>query len=130
MPADPPVDFQQLAQGATGTTNADYPYAIKATDLMRNFVFATLDIEEGLYDETTGAQGHSQRRLRMSPGTQVNQIAYWDGENYVPMTPPSSKSVLSYDGSSFAWLVAPGSGTHVLGAVGGQIQWIETEECE
>ena len=65
MPSDPPVDFQALAQGATGTTNRDYPYAIKATDLMRNFVFATLDIEEGVYEETTGAQGHRQRRLKI-----------------------------------------------------------------
>ena len=91
MPSDPPVDFQQLAQGATGTTNRDYPYAIKATDLMRNFVFATLDIEEGVYEEITGAQGHRQRRLK------------------IPRP--------------------PGGGTYVLGAVGGEIQWIETEEC-
>ena len=53
MPSNPPVDFQALAQGATGQTNADYPYAIKATDLMKNFVFATLDIAEGLYEETS-----------------------------------------------------------------------------
>ena len=91
MPSDPPVDFQALAQGATGTTNRDYPYAIKATDLMKDFVFATLDIEEGLYEETTGLQGHRQRKLKIP-------------------TPPSS-------------------GTHVLGAVNGTIQWIATEEC-
>ncbi len=91
MPSNPPVDFQQLAQGATGTTNRDYPYAIKATDLMKDFVFATLDIAEGVYEETTGLQGHRQRRLKIP-------------------TPP-------------------GSGTHVLGVVGGAIQWIETEEC-
>lgn len=75
MPSDPPVDFQQLAQGATGTTNRDYPYAIKATDLMKNFVFATLDIAEGVYEETSGAQGHRQRRLKIptppSAGTYV-----------------------------------------------------------
>lgn len=92
MPADPPVDFQQLAQGATGTTNADYPYSIKATDLMKNFVFATLDIAEGVYEETAGMQGHRQRRLKIP-------------------TPPTD-------------------GTYVLGAVGGEIQWIETEGCE
>ena len=91
MPANPPVDFQQLAQGATGTTNADYPYSIKATDLMKDFVFATLDIAEGVYEETTGLQGHRQRRLKIP-------------------TPPTS-------------------GTHVLGVVGGTIQWIATEEC-
>jgi hypothetical protein len=92
MPSDPPVDFQQLAQGPTGQTNADYPYAIKATDLMKDFVFATLDIAEGVYEETTGMQGHRQRRLKI----------------------PSP----------------PGGGTYVLGAVGGEIQWIETEACE
>jgi hypothetical protein len=92
MPANPPVDFQQLAQGARGQSGSDYPYAIKATDLMKDFVFATLDIAEGVYEETTGMQGHRQRRLNIP-------------------TPPTS-------------------GTHVLGSVGGTIQWIETEACE
>lgn len=91
MPSNPPVDFQAIAQGATGSTNKDYPYAIKATDLMKNFVFATLDIAEGVYEEATGMQGHSQRRLKIP-------------------SPPSS-------------------GTYVLGAIGGEMQWIETEEC-
>ena len=92
MPSDPPVDFQQLAQGARGQSGSDYPYAIKATDLMKDFVFATLDIAEGVYEETTGMQGHRQRRLKIP-------------------TPPAS-------------------GTHVLGSVGGNMQWIETEACE
>jgi hypothetical protein len=91
MPSNPPVDFQALVQGATGTTGKDYPYAIKATDLMKDFVFATLDIAEGVYEETTGMQGHRQRRLKIP-------------------TPPST-------------------GTYVLGAVSGSIQWIATEEC-
>jgi hypothetical protein len=91
MPSNPPVDFQELVQGPTGTTNRDYPYAIKASDLMQNFVFATLDIAEGVYEETAGAGGHRQRRLKIP-------------------SPPSS-------------------GTHVLGSVGGTIQWIATEEC-
>ena len=92
MPSDPPVDFQALAQGATGTTNKDYPYAIKATDLMKDFVFATLDIAEGVYEEITGLQGHRQRKLKIP-------------------SPPSS-------------------GTYVLGAIGGQMQWIATEDCQ
>ena len=91
MPSNPPVDFEALVKGATGTTNKDYPYAIKASDLMQDFVFATLDIAEGLYEETTGTGGHRQRRLKIP-------------------TPP-------------------GSGTHVLGAISGTIQWISTEEC-
>lgn len=91
MQADPPVDFQALAQGARGQSGSDYPYAIKATDLNKNFVFATLVMEDGLYEETTGLQGHRQRRLKI----------------------PSP----------------PVGGTHVLGSVGGQIQWIETVDC-
>jgi hypothetical protein len=92
MPANPPVDFQAIAQGSTGQTNADYPYSIKATDLMKDFVFATLDIEDGVYEDITGLQGHRQRKLKI----------------------PSP----------------PGGGTYVLGSVGGEIQWIETEACE
>jgi hypothetical protein len=92
MPSNPPVDFQQLAQGPTGQTNADYPYSIKATDLMKDFVFATLDIEDGVYEDITGLQGHRQRKLKI----------------------PSP----------------PGGGTYVLGSVGGEIQWIETEACD
>lgn len=111
MPADPPVDFQALAQGATGTTNADYPYSIKATDLMKDFVFATLDMNDGLYEDITGLQGHRQRKLKIRPGTRAGQIAYWDGNEYVPFDAP------------------PGSGTHVLGSVSGELQWIETEDC-
>jgi hypothetical protein len=81
MAANPPVDFQALAQGATGQTNADYPYAIKATDLMKNFVFATLDIAEGLYEETSGSQGHRQRRLKIPapPGSGTYVLGSTDG---------------------------------------------------
>ena len=91
MSSNPPVDFEEKVKLPKGNTSADYPYAIKASDLMQDFVFATLDIAEGLFEETTGTGGHRQRRLKIP-------------------TPP-------------------GSGTHVLGAVGGALQWIATEEC-
>jgi hypothetical protein len=112
MPSNPPVDFQQLAQGARGQSGSDYPYAIKATDLMKDFVFATLDIAEGVYEETTGMQGHRQRRLKIDAGTEANQIYIWNGDKITTIGAP------------------PASGTHVLGAMGGTIQWIETEACE
>jgi len=81
MPSNPPVDFQALVQGATGTTNADYPYAIKATDLMKDFVFATLDMNEGVYEETTGMQGHLQRRLKIPtpPASGTHVLGVKDG---------------------------------------------------
>jgi hypothetical protein len=112
MPSNPPVDFQALAQGAAGTTNKDYPYAIKATDLMRNFVFATLDVADGLVEETTGAQGHRQRRLKIPTGISQWQILYWDGSQYQLFLRP------------------PSTGTHVLGSKNGVMQWIETEACD
>ena len=91
MSSDPPVDFEEKVKLPKGNTSADYPYAIKAADLMKDFVFATLIVDEGVFEETTGTGGHRQRRLKIP-------------------TPPTS-------------------GTHVLGAISGTIQWIATEEC-
>jgi hypothetical protein len=112
MPSNPPVDFQALAQGARGQSGSDYPYAIKATDLMKDFVFATLDIAEGVYEETTGMQGHRQRRLNIDAGTAANQIYIWDGSKITVIAAP------------------PTSGTYVLGSTGGALSWIETESCD
>lgn len=91
MPATLPVDFQEMAQRARGQTASDYPYAIKATDLMKNFVYSALDADQTLIEESTGQGGHKSRRLKIP--------------------------------------AVPTSGTYVLGAVGGTIQWIATEEC-
>jgi hypothetical protein len=67
--------------GATGTTGKDYPYAIKASDLMKNFVFAMLDIAGGLYEETTGSGGYRQRRLKIPapPGSGTHVLGCVDG---------------------------------------------------
>jgi hypothetical protein len=86
-----PVDFQALAQQGGNPASGGYPYTIKGSDLMRDFVFAALDTEDALVETVTGQGGYPQRRLKIPP-------------------PPTS-------------------GTHVLGAVGGTIQWIATEEC-
>lgn len=111
MSDDPPVDFQQIAQGPVGPTNADYPYSIKATDLMRNFVYATMEVDDLLEEQQTGLQGHPKRRLRILGASQENSVLYWDGSNYIPLPPPGP------------------SGTYVLGAISGVLSWIETEEC-
>ena len=92
MPADPPVDFEERAKRPKGTNGTDYPYAISSRDLMQNFVFATLDVDPSLIEETSGMGGHKQRKLKIPA---------------LPIT-----------------------GTYVLGSVGGEIRWIETEECE
>lgn len=92
MPANLPVDFEERAKLPKGGTNADYPYAIKARDLMQDFVFATLDLDETLFEERTGQGGHKQRRLKIP--------------------------------------AVPKGGTHVLGADGGRLVWLEVEKCE
>jgi hypothetical protein len=86
-----PVDFETLARGAKNASGGGYPVQISAGDLMRNFVYASLDADESLIEQTTGQGGHPARRLKIP--------------------------------------TVPGSGTHVLGAVGGVLQWIATEEC-
>jgi hypothetical protein len=86
-----PVDFEAKARGAKDASGGGYPVQLSAADLMRNFVYAALDADESLIEETTGQGGHPARRLKIP--------------------------------------AVPGSGTHVLGAVDGSLQWIATEEC-
>jgi len=62
-----PVDFEQLVRGARGATSADYPYAIKATDLMKNFTYAGLDLDNSLFDVISGQGGHLKRKLKIPP---------------------------------------------------------------
>jgi hypothetical protein len=86
-----PVDFEAMARGPKAANGAGYPVQISAADLMRNFVFASLEVEESLVENTTGQLGHAARKLKIP--------------------------------------AVPASGTHVLGAVDGVLQWIATEEC-
>ena len=75
MPANPPVDFEERVKRAPGKIGSDYPYAIKATDLMQNFVFATLDIDPAYVESSNGLGGYPQRKLKLpvppSSGTHV-----------------------------------------------------------
>jgi len=58
-----PVDFEERVKRSKGKTTSDYPYAIKAEDLMRNFVYGALDVDESLIEETNGQGGHKARKL-------------------------------------------------------------------
>ena len=60
-----PVDFQALAQQGGNPASGGYPYSIKGSDLMRDFVFAALDTEDALVETVTGQGGHPQRRLKI-----------------------------------------------------------------
>jgi hypothetical protein len=65
MTSDPPVSFEQAAKSGGNPANGGYPYQIRGTDLDKNFVFASLVVADGLVDQTTGAGGHSARRLKI-----------------------------------------------------------------
>lgn len=108
---NPPVVFADKLAAVRPINGVGYPYQIKADDLDKNFFAATLIIDDKLVEQTNSGNNHAQRRLRISGGTQDGQLAYWNGSDYVAFSAP------------------PGSGTYVLGSVGGTIQWIATEEC-
>jgi hypothetical protein len=116
MPANPPVSFQQMAQSGGNPSSGGYPYQIRASDMDKNFVFATLDADASLIETTTGQGGHTARKLKIPAlpgGDDPQQLTATGGAlSWVPGIPPP-----------------PASGTHVLGAVDGQLQWLATEEC-
>jgi hypothetical protein len=86
-----PVNFEEKAKLPAGAGGTGYPYRISASDLMKNFAYAALDVEDG-WTEDVSVGSHSGRKLKLP--------------------------------------ALPGGGTHVLGCVGGTLQWIENEEIE
>lgn len=85
-----PIDFEQKVKAAPSANGTGYPYRISAHDLMANFTYAALNVEDDWY-ETESSGSHLGRKLKLPK--------------------------------------LPGSGTHVLGCIDGEIQWIETESC-
>lgn len=105
-----PVDFEEKARQAKQASAGGYPVQLSAADLMRNFVHAALDADPSLIEQTTGQGGHQGRKLKIPAA-------------------PSQDAVFAVLGGALVWLQVPTSGTHVLGAVDGALQWIATEEC-
>ncbi len=113
--ADLPVDFEAKARGAKSASGGGYPVQLSAGDLMKNFVFASLDVDPSLVQTSTGQGGHAARKLK------------------IPAVPVSGTHNLTATGGALSWTdgipAPPTSGTHVLGAVDGALTWIATEEC-
>jgi hypothetical protein len=86
MPADPPVDFEALAKSGGSSATGGYPYQISSRDLMKNFVFATLEVEDGLFESISGKGGHPQRKLK------------------IPKPPGSGTYVLGSVSGQFQWI--------------------------
>lgn len=115
----PPILFSEKASSAA--KGSGYPIQISASDLDKNFTYATTDFQK--YDEAgneqpwivteiVGPSGHTQRQLVFNPAA-----------------PSSGSCFFCVQDGVLNWLQAPSTGTHVLGAVDGALQWIATEEC-
>lgn len=81
MTSDPPVSFDSAKKAAGNPSNGGYPYQIRADDLDKNFVWATLEINAGLVEQTTGQGGHPQRKLKIPavPGSGTHVLGAVDG---------------------------------------------------
>jgi len=112
MSNDPPVNFDNLVKAPKKSNSEGYPYQLSSKDLMRNFVFATLQIDPDHIEDAKGLGGYPARKLKIFP----------------PI--PSEQSVLIARDGAPIWLSAPTAGTYVLGSVTGSMTWIATEECE
>jgi hypothetical protein len=84
--ANLPVDFEAKARGAKDASGGGYPVQLSAADLMRNFVFASLDADESLIETTTGQGGHAARKLK------------------IPAVPGGGTYVLGAVDGSLAWI--------------------------
>jgi hypothetical protein len=67
MSSTPPISFRVKAQTAANPSTRGYPYSISSRDLDENFVFATenFDRDHFVTTNTTGAGGHSQRKISL-----------------------------------------------------------------
>jgi hypothetical protein len=80
-----PVDFSKKAKGSSQSSTG-YPYQISASDLDKNFVYAALDVDKSLIEETSGDGGHTKRKLK------------------IPAMPSSGTYVLGAISGALSWL--------------------------
>lgn len=81
----PPVGFAEKAKQPP-TPSGGYPLQLSATDLDKNFVYATLQADETWIEEGSGTGGHTMRTLKL------------------PAIPASGKYVLGATDGELVWL--------------------------
>lgn len=148
-----PVDFEMLARSAAN--GGGYPVQISASDLMRNFVFAALDVEQNGFAQIindAGQNGYPKRKVKIGPQNEIEggvlyyqegnwissevpqegSILYYKNGEWLPCDPPeSSKAILTYDNQKVDWVEPPSamSGFYVLGVSVSGFTWLETKNC-
>lgn len=76
-----PVDFEGLVKTRGIPSGGGYPYQIRATDLMKNFVHASLEADPSIIEPIIGQGGHVGRRLKIpaAPGSGTHVLGVVDG---------------------------------------------------
>jgi hypothetical protein len=67
MSDDPPINFDDLVKAPKKATSEGYPYQLSSKDLMRNFVFATLQVDPDYIEAAQGLGGYPARKLKIFP---------------------------------------------------------------
>lgn len=67
MSTNLPVDFETLAKVGGNSSLGGYPYQLSSKDLMKNFVFASLQVDAEYLESTTGMNGYEARKLKVFP---------------------------------------------------------------
>ena len=131
MSNTPPVSFQALAQTAGNPATGGYPYQIRGSDLDKNFVFATLDVDDGLLEQTTGAGGHPQRKLRIpAPGdssSRQNLSSTGNSMEWLPGVPDgrAEGQFIKWNSASQRWVLFPSDISEANNKKGAFPQWTE-----
>ena len=78
---DLPIDFEAKIKAPRSANGGGYPVQLSAADLMKNFVYAALDADPSLIEQTTGQGGHPQRKLKLpaAPTTGTHVLGIKDG---------------------------------------------------
>ena len=83
MSNDPPINFDDLVKASKKSTAEGYPYQLSSKDLMRNFVFATLQVDPDYIEAAQGLGGYPARKLKKvlpaSPGSGTYVLGSVDG---------------------------------------------------
>lgn len=89
---NPPLSFESLAKTAANPATGGYPYALRGTDLDKNFVFATelFSQDDFKVTTTTGLGGHQQRIVAL--------------KTPIPALPATGTHVLGVVDGALAWI--------------------------
>ena len=89
MSTNLPVDFEALAKGGGTSSLGGYPYQLNSKDLMKNFVFASIQVDAQYLESTTGMNGYEARKLKMFS---------------LPASPESGTYVLGSVNGALTWI--------------------------